>query len=286
MYLIVWFKIIKIQEGQLLQRFLVLVAHLHELVVALARRLLPQQFVAVQVLQQLALSESHLLIIGVNLIYFQIAGVNRQGELGLGVLHEVQRNAGVVLFVQVGNHRVAQNLLGANQRRLLENELYFVGVLVEQSGFELDLLVLDRQTAYFALFVDEGQEAAGDLKQVNGVLDAFYDAVVAVEQREFDVVVRRVQDDVVLRPDHRLDVEPLLDGADFLQLLAEHQNSFYYCDLPCLQTTATNWKFSLHTVCFILRLSFANELITMLRLKLKQIITSRWCRRARFGTPS
>ena len=163
---------------------------------------------------------------GVNFIYLQIARVNRQGELGLGVLHEVQRNAGVVLLVQVGNHRVAQNLLGANQRILLENVLYFVGVLVEQSGFELDLLVLDRQTAYFALFVDEGQEAAGDLKQVNGVLDAFYDAVVAVEQREFDVVVRRVQDDVVLRPDHRLDVEPLLDGAYFLQLLVEHQNSY------------------------------------------------------------
>lgn len=152
----------EVQERESVKVLDALIAHLHNLVVALAERFLGQLDPALFLVHSLGCLQSNL----------NVATLQRQLESGLVLAYKVKRNLRVALLLQVRNDRLSHKV------RVADDLKHLVVVALGQSLLEAVLGGVDGDGAGLAVAVEAVHVLALDAGKVDGLVQSADDAVV------------------------------------------------------------------------------------------------------------
>ena len=210
----------EVQEREALKVLGLLVAELHDLVVALAEGLDAQLVPGLLVVQGLGGLERHL----------DVAALDREVEARALVLDEVQRHLGEALLLQVGDDRLPREL------RVADHGQDLVELALDERELEHVLGGVDLELGALAVAVQAVDHVAKHLGDVHGHVEGADDARVSVGEAVLDVVEGGVDEDAVVVPGRRLDPDGLVDRARLPSFLSA-------MTMACLDSRAT-WVIS------------------------------------------
>mmetsp|Transcript_8178 Transcript_8178/g.19177 ORF Transcript_8178/g.19177 Transcript_8178/m.19177 type:complete len:262 (+) Transcript_8178:495-1280(+) len=133
----------------------------------------------------------------------------------------MERHLREALLLQVGDDGVAREL------RLLDDSNDALKLLHVQRELELALSHVNDHLAHLALSVEPMNRSAGDVRNVEWLLERADDAVVAIDEAILDVVQRGKDEQILSVPRPRLNADRLVHHAQLVELAVRDDNPVF-----------------------------------------------------------